>query len=117
MPDLDALVLRSKPRVWATGRLIKGLYYSEAPNEPYALAAFYPACDQRLEQKPFLVMDFRFSQFLLDANRDGCADATGRLPAPEIDPADFLPAVDGAEELCEEDLIGRRPFKDWNAMP
>jgi len=32
MPDLDELVLRSNPRVFATGRLIKGLYYSEAPN-------------------------------------------------------------------------------------
>lgn len=27
MPDLDALVLRSSPRVQASGRLIKGLYY------------------------------------------------------------------------------------------
>src|SRR5690242_1008190 len=31
MPDLNALILRSSPRVFATGRLIKGLYYAEVP--------------------------------------------------------------------------------------
>jgi hypothetical protein len=29
MPDLHGLTLRSSPRVEATGRLIKGLYYSD----------------------------------------------------------------------------------------
>ncbi|HYP13648.1 MAG TPA: hypothetical protein VEQ63_06975, partial [Bryobacteraceae bacterium] len=66
---------------------------------------FHMACDRRLERKPFLVMDFRSRQFFLDGNRDGCVDATGTLPLPEIGPADFLPAVDGAEELCNEDPI------------
>jgi hypothetical protein len=36
----------------------------------------------------------------------GCVDETGTLPAPQIDPADFLPAVDGQEELCNDDRIG-----------
>ena len=106
MPDLNALVLRSSPRVFATGRLINGLYYSEVLKEQSAIAAFYMACDRLLERKPFLMMDFRSRQFFLDGNRDGCVDATGTLPRPEIDPADYLPAVEGAEELCSEDLIG-----------
>jgi hypothetical protein len=108
MPDLSALFLRSNPRVFATGRLIKGLYYSERPNGLHAMAAFYMACDQLLERKPFLIMDFRSSAFFLDGDRDGCADATGALALPEIDPADFAPAVEGAEQLCTEDLIGHR---------
>ena len=117
MPDLDALVLRSNPRVFATGRLIKGLYYSEVPQGLNALAAFYMACDQLLERKPFLVMDFRSSQFFLDGNRDGCVDVTGTLSLPEIDPADFLPSVDGAGELCNENLISRRQLNDLVAIP
>jgi hypothetical protein len=32
MPNLNALILHSSPRVFATGRLIKGLYYSERSN-------------------------------------------------------------------------------------
>jgi hypothetical protein len=59
MPDLDAFVLRSSPRVLATGRLVKGLYYSEAATGPNDMAAFHIACDRFLEPKPFLVMDFR----------------------------------------------------------
>jgi hypothetical protein len=62
-------------------------------------------------------MDFRSSQFFLDGNRDGCADATGTLSLPEIDPADFLPSVDGAEELCNEDLIDQRQFNELVALP
>ncbi len=70
MPDLDALVLRNNPCVTAADHLIKGLYYSESPNEPNAMAAFYMAYDQVLEQNPFLVTDFRSRQFFLDTNRD-----------------------------------------------
>ena len=117
MPDLDALILRSSPRVAAVGRVIKGLYYSESPNGPNAMAAFYMACDRLLEQGPFLIMDFRSSQFFLDTNRDGCVDETGTLPAPEIDPADFLPTVDGQEELCNEDRIGQRYPNGLVAIP
>ena len=117
MPDLNALILRSSPRVFATGRLIKGLYYSETLKGLNAMAAFYMACDRLLEQKPFLMMDFRSSQFFLDGNRDGCVDAIGTLALPEIDPADFLPAVDGAEELCNEDLISQRQLNDLAAAP
>jgi len=117
MPDLNALILRSNPRVGATGRLIKGLYYSESPSGPQAMAAFYIACDQILEQEPFLLMNFRSRQFFLDKNRDSCLDATGELPMPEIDPADFLPAVDGQEELCNEDYISRRQPNGLVAVP
>jgi hypothetical protein len=105
MPDLNPLLLHSNPRVFATGRLIKGLYYSEAPKGLNAIAAFYMACDRVLEQKPFLMMDFRSRQFFLDGNRDGCADANGTLPLAEIDPADFLSSVEGSEEYCNESLI------------
>jgi hypothetical protein len=117
MPDLNALILRSSPRVFATGRLIKGLYYAEVPKGLNTMAAFYMACDQLLEQKPFLMMDFRSNRFFLDGDRDGCVDATGTLPLPEIDPADFLPSIDGAEELCNEDLIGQRQLKHLVAVP
>ena len=117
MPDLNALLLRSNPRVFATGRLIKGLYYSETPKGQNAMAAFYMACDRLLERKPFLIMDFRSSQFFFDDDQDGCVDATGTLALPEIDPADFLPAVDGAEELCNEDLLGQRQLNDLASAP
>jgi hypothetical protein len=108
MPDLGALILRSSPHVQPRGRLIKGLYYSDSLNGPYTLAAFFIACDRLREPKPFLVMDFRSSQFSFDRNRDGYADATGLMLLPEIDPADFYPAVDGAEEICDEDAISQR---------
>ena len=117
MPDLDALILHSNPRVAAMGRLIKGLYYSESPNGPNAMVAFYMACDRLLEHNPFLIIDFRSSQFFLDKNRDGCVDETGTLPGPEIDPADFLPAVEGQEELCNEDRIGQRQLNGLAAVP
>jgi hypothetical protein len=107
MPDLNGLTLQSSPRVLATGRLIKGLYYSATLNGPHTLAVFYMACDQILEPKPFLVQDFRSNQFSFDSDRDGCAEAT-EAPALEIDPADFYPALDGAETLCDEDIISQR---------
>ena len=56
MPNLNALILHSSPPVFATGRLIKGLYYSERLNRRHALAAFHMACDQFPEPKPFLMM-------------------------------------------------------------
>lgn len=94
--------------MFATGRLIKGLYHSAALKGLNALAAFYMACDGVLELQPFLVMDIRSSQFFLDGNRDNCANATGTLLLPEIDPADFLALVAGAEAFCNEDLTGQR---------
>jgi hypothetical protein len=39
------------------------------------------------------------------------------LAPPEIDPADFLPAVDGAEELCNEDLISQPQLNNLVAVP
>jgi hypothetical protein len=117
MPDLNRLTLRGSPRVVATGRLIKGLYYSNSLNGPHTFAAFYIACDRFLEPKPFLVMDFRSSQFSLDGNRDGCAEATGSLAQSEIDPADFYPAVDRAEELCDEDAISQSQPNRSVAIP
>jgi hypothetical protein len=89
--------------VVATGRLIKGLYYSDSLRGPHALAAFFIVCDRLLEPKPFLVMDFRSHQFSFDRNRDGCADTTGLLLLSEIDPADFYPAVDQGDEICNEE--------------
>jgi hypothetical protein len=115
--SLNVLLLRSNPRVFATGRLIKGLYYSEVPQGLNAMAAFYMACDGLLDRKPFLMVDFRSSQFFLDANRDGCADAAGTLPLPEIDLADFLPSVDGVEEFCNEDLVSQRQLNGLVAVP
>jgi len=108
MPDLNGLMLRGSPRVVAMGRLIKGLYYSDSLKGPHALAAFFIVCDRLLEPKPFLVMDFRSHQFSFDRNRDGCADTRGLMLLSEIDPADFYPAVDRAEEICGEDAISQR---------
>jgi len=117
MPDLNGLTLQSSPRVVATGRLIKGLYYSDNLNGPHTLAAFFIACDRLLEPKPFLVMDFRSHQFSFDGNRDGCADATGLMPLPEIDPADFYPAVERAEQICNEDAVSQRHRNGLVAIP
>ncbi|WP_262270787.1 hypothetical protein [Microvirga yunnanensis] len=116
MPDLNALVLRSSPHVVSTGRLINGLYYSEGRTGPHAITAFYMACDRFLEQKPFLLMDFRSHQFFLDKNRDGCVDATGELLMPEIDPADFVPTLDGAEQLCNGDITSQRQLNNLLAV-
>jgi len=120
MPDLNGLTgltLRNSPRVMATGRLIKGLYYSDCLNRPHSLVAFFIACDRLLEPKPFLVMDFQSLQFSFDGNRDGCAEATGLIPLPEIDPADFYPAVDRAEEICDEDAVSQRHRNGLVTLP
>jgi hypothetical protein len=108
MPNLNGLVLRTSPRVLAQGQLIKGLYYSESLIGPHALAAFFIACDRILEANPFLVMDFRSRHYSFDGDRDGCADATGLMPMPDIDPADFYEAVDQSEEICGEDAVSER---------
>ncbi|ANY84425.1 hypothetical protein BB934_40185 (plasmid) [Microvirga ossetica] len=81
------------------------------------MAVFYMACDQLLEQKPFLIMDFRSRRFFRDDDRDGCVDATGTLALPEIDPADFMSAVDGAEEFCNEDLPRPTPAQRLGICP
>jgi hypothetical protein len=117
MPDLHGLTLRSSPRVEATGRLIKGLYYSDSLSGPHILAAFFIACDQFLEPKPFLVMNFQSRQFFFDGNRDGCADATGLVPRSEIDPAEFYPAVERVNEICDEDATSQRQPNGLVAIP
>jgi hypothetical protein len=116
MPDLNVFLLRSNPRVFANDRLIKDLYYSETSKGRNAVPAFHMACGHLLERKPFLMMDFRSSRFFPDADRDGCADTTRTLALPGIDPADFLPVVDGVEELCNEDLLGHREINDSPAV-
>ena len=116
MPDLSALILRSSPRVVASGHLIKGLYYVEHPDGSNTVAAFFLACDHVLARKPFLIMDFRSNRFFLDGNRDGCVDAAGALSTSELDPADFVPGDDGSDELCAEELIGQGQFKELVAM-
>ncbi len=105
MPQLNGLVLRTNPQVLATGRLIKGLYYSYGSSGPYDMVAFYMACDGHSEPAPFVVTDFRSRQLFFDRDRDGCADATETLPQPEIDPADILPAVNDVEQLCSEGTV------------
>jgi hypothetical protein len=35
------------------------------------------------------------------------AEATRALTAPEIDPVDFHPAIDGYERLCDEVVISQ----------
>jgi hypothetical protein len=69
MPDVSAMALRSNPRVQSAGRLIKGLYYSDRIPGPHTMVAFYFACEQHLEAKPFLVMNFETHQFFLDRDR------------------------------------------------
>jgi hypothetical protein len=117
MPNFHGLILRSSPRVAAQGRLIKGLYYSESQNGPYTLAAFFIACDRILEANPFLVMDFRSRHYSFDGNRDGCADAMGLMSLPEIDPAEFYPALDQSEEICDEDAVSERQARISAAVP
>jgi hypothetical protein len=117
MPDLNGLNLRSSPRVRAMGRLIKGIYYSDTLNGPHTLAAFFIACDQLLEPKPFLVMDFPSHRFFFDRDRDSCADATGLMSRQNIDPADFYPAVDRAHEICDQDIIGQRRPNGLATLP
>ncbi|MBQ0821527.1 hypothetical protein KBI52_15100 [Microvirga sp. HBU67558] len=105
MPELNGLILRTNPQVLATGRLIKGLYYSYGPTGPYDMVAFYMACDGHSEPAPFAVTEFQSRQLFFDRDRDGCADVTETLPQPEIDPADFLPSVNDVEQLCSEDTV------------
>lgn len=108
MPALTGMVPQSSRRVTGRGRLIKGLYYSDSVYGSHILAVFYLACNRLLEPKPFLVMDFRTDQFSLDGDRDGCVDTFGRFSRHEIDPADFLSAIDQADEICDEDSISFR---------
>lgn len=109
MPELDPFRLSGSPRVQATGRLIKGLYYSGDAVGPHDMVAFHMACDRRLEPRPFLVMDFRLDRFFLDTDRDGCVDGTGTVPQPDIDPVDFYPALEGAEDLCDGEAVSSLP--------
>jgi hypothetical protein len=104
MPNLRMSVQRTSPRVTATGRVIKGIYYSRASIGPYSAVAFHLACDQRLELLPFLVADFDRGRFFLDPDRDGCADASGSF-ASEIDPANFSPSISDAEDLCHGEPV------------
>jgi hypothetical protein len=113
MPNLSGLALRSNPQVYSAGRVIKGLYYSQTSTGPHDVAAFHLTCERHLEPMPFLVVDFLSRQFFLDANRDGCVDAAGTLPLPEIDPADFYPLVDGREDSCYSDAVSRHPQEGW----
>jgi hypothetical protein len=62
-------------------------------------------------------MDFRSSQYFFDGDRDGCVDATETLALSDIDPADFLPTVDGAAGFCNEDLLGHRQLNRLAAAP
>jgi hypothetical protein len=62
-------------------------------------------------------MDFRSHQFSFDGNRDGCAEATGLMPLPEIDPADFYPAVERAERICDEDATSQHQPNRLVAVP
>ncbi len=103
MPDLRGYALRGDPRVHVGGKVIKGLYYSERGDGPNDLVAFRLACFLAMEPRPFLVLDFRTDEYALDADRDGCADRTGRVPSGEIDPADFLAEVEGWGAYCHED--------------
>ena len=103
MPDLNGLTLR--------------LYYSDSLNGPHSLAAFFIACDRVLEPKPFLMMDFQSHYFSFGGNRDGCVDATGLMPLPEIDPADFYLAVERAEEICNEDATSQQQTYRLVAVP
>jgi hypothetical protein len=104
MPNLSTSVLRTNPHVSATGRAIKGLYYSHGPTSLHTAVAFHFVCDRHLEPSPFLVADFDRGQFFLDVDRDGCAEATGPFVSA-VDPADFYPVIEGAEALCYEESL------------
>ena len=54
------------------------------------------------------MMDFRSRRFSLDGDRDGCAEVAGLMPLPQIDPADFYPALNRADAICDEDAISQR---------
>lgn len=104
MPNLRMPVQRTNPLVIATGKVIKGIYYSRAYIGPYDAVAFYLACDQHLEPLPFLVADFTLGRFFLDPDRDGCADASGSFTS-EIDPAEFSSSISDTEDLCYGDPV------------
>ncbi len=103
MPALDAMVRQTDPDVLIEGKLVKGMYYSEAAEGANDLVAFRLACDRLLESRPFLIFDFRTSKYSLDTNRDGCAEEVGRLPHPEVDPVPFLNRLPDASGYCYED--------------
>jgi hypothetical protein len=106
MPDVSGLIRRTSPKVSAQGRIIKGIYYSETLSSSHVLVVFHRACDRRLEPQPFLIFDFRSGWFFLDRDQDGCADKTGSRPKTEIDPAEFASDLAGAEDYCNEEVIG-----------
>jgi hypothetical protein len=99
MPDLGRLVLRTDALLHAGGDVIKGMYYGRSSDGPNDLVAFRLGCAGVLDPRPFLVFKFAAGAFLLDADRDGCADGAGVL-SNEIDPADFLPALTGSWPGC-----------------
>jgi hypothetical protein len=39
------------------------------------------------------------------------------MPLPEIDPADFYPAVERAEQICNEDAVSQRHRNGLVAIP
>ena len=100
MPDLGRLVLRTDPVLHAGGMVIKGMYYGQTMDRPSDLVAFRLGCSGVLAQRPFLVLDFRTGIYLLDADGDGCADATGLLAGDAIDPVEFLPALSPTRAVC-----------------
>lgn len=93
MPDLTSLYLLTDPAVRAGGSVIKGLYFAHSREGPNDLVAFWLACSGILEPRPFLSFEFATGLYLLDSDRDGCADQTGVAPRGTIDPADFLESL------------------------
>ena len=79
--------------VRAGGSVIKGLYFAHSREGPNDLVAFWLACSGILEPRPFLSFEFATGLYLLDSDRDGCADQTGVAPRGTIDPADFLESL------------------------
>lgn len=88
MPDLSGMALNTDPQVRGHGRIIKGLYYVAEPNGPNELVAFFNACNQRLETRPFLIVDFGAQRYYFDADRDGKLDETG-AQSEGVDPVPF----------------------------
>lgn len=107
MPDLHKRHLRTASEISVPGRAIKGLYYSNTPTGPNTLLAFYVGCRTTLEPNPFLVIDFEETRAYLDQDRDGCGDRVEPFLARDVDPADYYPMVDGADDLCFEDQVSR----------
>ena len=105
MPDLHRRHLRTPSQFSVPGRAIKGLYYSDTPTGPNRLLAFYVGCRTTLEANPFLVIDFNGNWSYLDKDRDGCSEVVEPFLAPEVDPADRYPMIDGADDLCFEDQV------------